>query len=96
MTDLWNRALRSAFDHARALEPRAVGSIYGQCSELLIAHAVVDARVAVGGYTKQQPLLISRLHLKRDVFMFPYRTSTSKLLFKGLRLIYGRGGRGSR
>jgi len=59
----------------------------------------LGTRHGAGGirkYTKQQSLLISRLHLKRDVFMFPYRTSTSKLLFCGLRLIYGRGGRGSR
>ena len=45
-------------------------------------------------YCKQQSLLISRLHLKRDLFMFPYKEVTSKLLFKGLRLIYGRGLRG--
>jgi acyl-CoA reductase-like NAD-dependent aldehyde dehydrogenase len=47
-------------------------------------------------YTKQQSLLISRLHLKRDLFMFPYRARSSKLLFKGVRLIYGRARRGSR
>ncbi len=41
-------------------------------------------------YTKQQSLLISRWHLKRDVFMFPYKTRTSKLLFWGVRLLYGR------
>ena len=45
-------------------------------------------------YTKQQSLLISRLHLKRELFMFPYKARSSKLLFKGLRLIYGRGKRG--
>jgi acyl-CoA reductase-like NAD-dependent aldehyde dehydrogenase len=57
----------------------------------------LGTRHGVGGirkYAKQQSLLVSRLHLKRDPFMFPYRTSTSKLLFKGLRLIYGRGKRG--
>jgi acyl-CoA reductase-like NAD-dependent aldehyde dehydrogenase len=45
-------------------------------------------------YTKQQSLLVSRLHLKRDLFMFPYKTRTSKLLFRAVRLLYGRGPRG--
>jgi acyl-CoA reductase-like NAD-dependent aldehyde dehydrogenase len=45
-------------------------------------------------FTKQQSLLISRLHLKRELFMFPYKARTSKLLFRGIRLIYGRGKRG--
>jgi acyl-CoA reductase-like NAD-dependent aldehyde dehydrogenase len=44
-------------------------------------------------FTKQQALFISRLHLKRDIYGFPYNTKTSKLLFKGVRLIYGRGRR---
>jgi acyl-CoA reductase-like NAD-dependent aldehyde dehydrogenase len=44
-------------------------------------------------YTKQQSLFISRLHLKRDPYGFPYKARTSKALFKGLRLIYGRGRR---
>ncbi len=44
-------------------------------------------------YTKQQSLFISRVHLRRDPYMFPYRTAVSKLLFRGLRLFYGRGRR---
>jgi acyl-CoA reductase-like NAD-dependent aldehyde dehydrogenase len=47
-------------------------------------------------YTKQQSLLTARLALKREPFMYPYKTRTSKLLFRGLRLIYGRAKRGSR
>jgi acyl-CoA reductase-like NAD-dependent aldehyde dehydrogenase len=56
----------------------------------------IGSRHGAGGirkFTKQQSLFISRLHLKRDPYGFPYRTKTSKLLFKGLRLIYGRGSR---
>ncbi|MGI9098401.1 MAG: aldehyde dehydrogenase family protein [Solirubrobacteraceae bacterium] len=56
----------------------------------------LGSRHGAGGirkYCKQQSLLISRLHLKRDPFMFPYKASTSKLLFKGLRFFYGRGRR---
>jgi acyl-CoA reductase-like NAD-dependent aldehyde dehydrogenase len=41
-------------------------------------------------FTKQQSLFISRVHLKRDPYGFPYRAGTSKALFKGLRLLYGR------
>jgi acyl-CoA reductase-like NAD-dependent aldehyde dehydrogenase len=56
----------------------------------------MGTRHGAGGirkYAKQQSLLISRLHLKREVFMFPYRAKSSKLLFKGVRLLYGRGKR---
>ena len=42
-------------------------------------------------YTKQQSLLISRLHLKREPYMFPYRPSVSKLIFRAVRLVYGSG-----
>ena len=41
-------------------------------------------------FTKQQSLYISRVHLKRDVFMFPYKPTVSKLLFRGVRLVYSR------
>jgi acyl-CoA reductase-like NAD-dependent aldehyde dehydrogenase len=57
----------------------------------------LGSRHGAGGirkYCKQQSLLISRLHLTRDPFMFPYKASTSKLLFKGLRFFYGRARRG--
>jgi acyl-CoA reductase-like NAD-dependent aldehyde dehydrogenase len=44
-------------------------------------------------FCKQQSLFISRVHLKRDPYMFPYKPTVSKLLFRGLRLVYGRGRR---
>ncbi|HEY1537771.1 MAG TPA: aldehyde dehydrogenase family protein [Solirubrobacteraceae bacterium] len=56
----------------------------------------LGTRHGAGGirkYTKQQSLLTSRLHLKRELFMFPYRKGSSKALFRGVRLIYGRGRR---
>jgi len=59
----------------------------------------LGSRHGAGGirkFTKQQSLLTTRLALKRDPFMFPYKAGTSKLLFKGLKLIYGRGRRGAR
>jgi len=44
-------------------------------------------------FTKQQSIFISRVHLKNDVYMFPYRPAVSKALFRGVRLFYGRGKR---
>jgi acyl-CoA reductase-like NAD-dependent aldehyde dehydrogenase len=44
-------------------------------------------------FTQHQALLVSKYHLKRDVHMYPYRTRTSRLLQRGLRLLYGRGKR---
>ena len=35
-------------------------------------------------YAKQQALLVSRFHLKREPFMFPYRPASSKLLFRAV------------
>ncbi|MDP2712601.1 MAG: aldehyde dehydrogenase family protein [Solirubrobacteraceae bacterium] len=56
----------------------------------------LGTRHGAGGirkFTKQQSLFISRVHLKRDLYMFPYKPAVSKLLFGGLRLLYGRGKR---
>ena len=44
-------------------------------------------------FTQHQALLVSRIHLKRDVHMYPYRSRTSRLLQRGMRLLYGRGRR---
>jgi acyl-CoA reductase-like NAD-dependent aldehyde dehydrogenase len=44
-------------------------------------------------FTQHQALLVSRFHLRRDVHMYPYRARTSRLLQRGLRLLYGRGPR---
>ena len=46
----------------------------------------MGSRHGAGGirkYTKQQSLFISRVHLKRELFMFPYTAKTSKLLVQG-------------
>jgi acyl-CoA reductase-like NAD-dependent aldehyde dehydrogenase len=44
-------------------------------------------------FTQHQALLVSRIHLKRDVHMYPYRARTTKLFTGFLRLLYGRGRR---
>jgi acyl-CoA reductase-like NAD-dependent aldehyde dehydrogenase len=57
----------------------------------------MGSRHGAGGirkYTKQQSLFISRVHLRRELFMFPYTAKSSKLLIKGVRALYGRGKRG--
>jgi acyl-CoA reductase-like NAD-dependent aldehyde dehydrogenase len=56
----------------------------------------LGSRHGAGGirkFTKQQSIMVSRVHLRNDIYMFPYKTGMSKLLFRGVRLIYGRGRR---
>jgi acyl-CoA reductase-like NAD-dependent aldehyde dehydrogenase len=56
----------------------------------------LGSRHGAGGirkYTRQQSLLVTRLALKRDVHMFPYRARTTKLLGRFVKLLYGRGRR---
>jgi len=53
----------------------------------------LGTRHGAGGirkYTKQQSLLVNRINLDKDPFMFPYRARVSKALFRGVRLLYGR------
>jgi acyl-CoA reductase-like NAD-dependent aldehyde dehydrogenase len=44
-------------------------------------------------YTKQQALLVSRFHPKRDLHMFPYKARTTNAVMRALKLLYGRGKR---
>ncbi len=44
-------------------------------------------------YTKQQTLLVTRIAPKKDIHMFPYRKSVTRLLGRSLKLLYGRGKR---
>ena len=44
-------------------------------------------------YTHRQTILITRFAPKKDLYMFPYKAGTSKLLLRLLKLIYGRGRR---
>ncbi len=56
----------------------------------------LGSRHGAGGirkYARQQSLLITRLAPKRDIHMFPYKARTTKLLGKGVKLLYGRGKR---
>jgi acyl-CoA reductase-like NAD-dependent aldehyde dehydrogenase len=44
-------------------------------------------------YTQQQALLISRVHPKRDLHMYPYSARMTAVLGKLVRVLYGRGKR---
>jgi acyl-CoA reductase-like NAD-dependent aldehyde dehydrogenase len=44
-------------------------------------------------YTQQQALLISRLHPRRDLHMYPYSARMTGVLGKLVRVLYGRGKR---
>jgi acyl-CoA reductase-like NAD-dependent aldehyde dehydrogenase len=44
-------------------------------------------------YTQQQALLVSRLHPKRDLHMYPYSARMTGYLNRLVRLLYGRGKR---
>jgi acyl-CoA reductase-like NAD-dependent aldehyde dehydrogenase len=44
-------------------------------------------------YCKQQVILVSRIHLKNELHMYPYKQGRSKLLLGAFRFLYGRGKR---
>jgi acyl-CoA reductase-like NAD-dependent aldehyde dehydrogenase len=56
----------------------------------------LGSRHGAGGirkFTAQQAILVSRLHPKRDVHMFPYNAKMTRRIGKLLKLLYGRGKR---
>jgi acyl-CoA reductase-like NAD-dependent aldehyde dehydrogenase len=56
----------------------------------------LGSRHGAGGirkYCSQQAILISRLHGKRDVHMFPYKAKTTERLLKVFGFLFGRGKR---
>ena len=56
----------------------------------------LGSRHGAGGirkYTKQQTILVTRIAPKRDLYMFPYRARTTKLIRAMGKLLYGRGKR---
>jgi acyl-CoA reductase-like NAD-dependent aldehyde dehydrogenase len=56
----------------------------------------LGSRHGAGGirkYCAQQSILVSRLHLRRDLHHYPYKTGTSRLIGRLFKLLYGRGRR---
>jgi acyl-CoA reductase-like NAD-dependent aldehyde dehydrogenase len=45
-------------------------------------------------YCRRQSLLVTRVGLRREPFMFPYSARTTRLLGRAIKLVYGRGRRG--
>ena len=44
-------------------------------------------------YCRQQSLLVTRFAPRRDLYMYPFRPRTTKLMSKAVKLLYGRGKR---
>jgi acyl-CoA reductase-like NAD-dependent aldehyde dehydrogenase len=56
----------------------------------------LGSRHGAGGirkYCSQQAIVVTRLGMKRELFMFPYKPRTSRMLAGLFRLLYGRGKR---
>jgi acyl-CoA reductase-like NAD-dependent aldehyde dehydrogenase len=56
----------------------------------------LGTRHGAGGIRKfcqQQSVLVSRVHLRKEIFMYPYNARTSRLLGRLFRVLYGRGKR---
>jgi hypothetical protein len=44
-------------------------------------------------YCSQQAIVVTRLAMKKEIFMYPYKPRTSKMLGKLFKILYGRGKR---
>jgi acyl-CoA reductase-like NAD-dependent aldehyde dehydrogenase len=56
----------------------------------------LGTRHGAGGirkYTRQQAIVVSRLHPKREVHMYPYKARTTRTLLRVFKLLWGRGKR---
>ena len=56
----------------------------------------LGSRHGAGGirkYTRQQAILVSRLHMKREMQWFPYSAKNTQRLLKVFRMLWGRGRR---
>lgn len=56
----------------------------------------LGSRHGAGGirkYCEEQSLVVTKLALKRELHMFPYRARTTRLIQRVFGFLYGRGGR---
>src|SRR5947199_8565739 len=44
-------------------------------------------------YSSQQAIVVTRLGMKKELFMYPYKSRTSRMLARLFKLLYGRGRR---
>ena len=57
----------------------------------------LGSRHGAGGIRKfcqEQSILVSKLHMKKELHMFPYKAGMTKRLGKAIKFLYGRGDRG--
>lgn len=100
---VWTRDVRRGEQLARRLEAGAVCVNDAQVNYTSLELPMggwkssgLGTRHGAGGirkYTKQQTLLVTRLGLRRDPYMFPYGARRTKLINRLIRLLYGRGRR---
>jgi hypothetical protein len=56
----------------------------------------LGSRHGAGGirkYCSQQAIVVTRLAMKKEIFMYPYKGRTSRLLARFFKFMYGRGRR---
>ena len=56
----------------------------------------LGSRHGAGGirkYCSQQAIVVTKLAMKKELFMYPYKSRTSRMFGKALKLMYGRGKR---
>jgi acyl-CoA reductase-like NAD-dependent aldehyde dehydrogenase len=100
---VWTRDIAKGEALARRLQAGAVSVNDTQSHYLALGLPMggwkssgIGTRHGAGGirkYTKVQSLLVTRYGLRRELWMFPYRPRTTRLLRRFSSLLYGRGSR---
>jgi acyl-CoA reductase-like NAD-dependent aldehyde dehydrogenase len=100
---VWTRDIAKGEAVARRLQAGAVSVNDTQSHYLALGLPMggwkssgIGTRHGAGGirkYTKVQSLLVTRYGLRRELWMFPYRPRTTRLLRRFSSLLYGRGSR---
>jgi acyl-CoA reductase-like NAD-dependent aldehyde dehydrogenase len=100
---VWTRDIAKGEALARRLQAGAVSVNDTQSHYLALGLPMggwkssgIGTRHGAGGirkYTKVQSLFVTRYGLRRELWMFPYRPRTTRLLRRFSSLLYGRGSR---
>jgi hypothetical protein len=100
---VWTRDLARGEAIARRLESGAVCVNDAQLNYLALelpmggwkesGLGVRHGAAGIRKYTRQQALLVTRVAMKKELHMFPYRARTTRALGRLVKLLYGRGKR---
>jgi acyl-CoA reductase-like NAD-dependent aldehyde dehydrogenase len=100
---VWTRDVARGEQIARRIEAGAVCVNDAQLNYIALELPMggwkasgLGVRHGAGGirkYTRQQALLVTRLALRKEPHMFPYRAPVTRLLGRMVKLLYGRGRR---